>query len=172
MTLLLIFRRWSLLCLAGLLVVGCKSSQPQQASTAAAIRIPSNFQLFLTRSGCFGRCPAYELSVDAEGIVKYQGHMNVPHLGRHRKELSEAQLQTLAQFISEARFFADNLTFFELDSTYDEGLTDLPTVITEVVLGERSHKVVSRDGPKEVQRFQDRLDEIIGPAGYEPVEKE
>jgi hypothetical protein len=146
-----------------LMAVGCKSSQ--STTTRGTSEVPSDFQLFITRTGCFGQCPVYELSVNAEGLVRYQGHLNVPNVGRYQKQLSQEQVQSLVLTLKEADFFA-------LDAEYDEGVTDLPTVITEAVLDGQRHKLVNRTGPKSIDQLQDRLDAIIGPEGYEPASKE
>lgn len=160
-------RYWfTLIVVALLLLGGCRSRQGRTDALASApeAAVPSDFELFITRTGCFGQCPVYELYVDSSGLVRYQGHNNVSHVGRYQKQLSQRQMQALVVAIEEADFFA-------FAGTYDDGATDLPTVITEVEMKGKRHKVINRSGPKELGKLQDRLDAIIGDEGYEPVKK-
>jgi hypothetical protein len=153
---------WLLVVLSAACTGQRKSSTALDASEQA---IPEDFQLFITRTGCFGQCPVYELFVNAEGQVLYQGHNNVPNQGRFQKQLSQAQLQELVSAIEGADFFA-------FENSYDDGTTDLPTVITEVEMKNKRHKVINRTGPPALEKLQDRLDAIIDEEGYEPVAKE
>lgn len=161
-------RRISLLLFALLFIVnwGCKSSESatSKTSTADKAAVPEDFQLFITRTGCFGKCPVYELFVDTDGRVLYQGHANVDNVGKFQKQLSPQQLQQLVSTLREGDFFG-------LDETYDDGVTDLPTVITEAIMDGKRHKVTNRTGPPSVESLQDRLDAIIGTEGYKAAEK-
>lgn len=158
---------WFTLVLVALVLLGgCRSRDVGETSevSVSEVMIPPDFELFITRTGCFGQCPVYELYVDSSGLVRYQGHNNVSNVGRFQKQLSQTQMQALVEVIEGADFFA-------FEDAYDDGATDLPTVITEVEMKGKRHKVINRRGPKSLNKLQDRLDAIIGEEGYEPVEK-
>ncbi len=55
----------------------------------------------IQRTGCFGKCPTYELIFYNDGIVKYKGHGNVERVGEHYGKLEKYIYTKLAKFIKE-----------------------------------------------------------------------
>jgi len=58
----------------------------------------------LERTGCYGECPVYRLTVSGDGSVVYVGTRWVKVLGRQEYRLSEAQLAELERAFERANF--------------------------------------------------------------------
>ena len=83
----------------------------------------------LSRSTCFGRCPAYEVAVDRVGTVKWDGQSAVRATGARTRRIPRAQVRALLAEIESAGFFA-------MADQYPRQATDHPTYTLEVVDGE------------------------------------
>jgi Domain of unknown function (DUF6438) len=96
-----------LLCAAA----GC-SKKPSAAQDSVAIDqahppdlIPGATPLAtLERTGCYGECPVYRLTVNTDGSVVYVGTRWVKVLGRHEYKLTAAELAELEGAFEHASF--------------------------------------------------------------------
>jgi hypothetical protein len=61
--------------------------------------------VMLRRGACFGSCPIYEVTLEADGTAVWNGERFVERLGRHRGEVDVNDLARLARFIERAGFF-------------------------------------------------------------------
>lgn len=147
-------------------------------SAYAQENIPNDFMLTLKRTECFGWCPAYTLTITADGTVKFtpygafaqRGDGPMPSLPLTGK-ITTGQLNIL---LSEVK----NINFFSLQEHYDLGgkskwsskcpepWTDSPSAIISIVAKGR-RKTVSHDlscrGTKllsDLVKFEDRIDKI------------
>jgi TonB family protein len=88
----------------------------------------------LSRSGCYGTCPSYTVTVAENGEVSWSGGGFVEAVGeRHSTIGSEAAHTLLEKFRSPA--------FWALCGGYDASVTDNPTMQIEVRIGGRSKTV-------------------------------
>src|SRR5262245_2191770 len=55
--------------------------------------VPDDFSVTLERTICFGACPAYSASVDASGLVQYDGTQCVAVNGHRESRLSQEHLR-------------------------------------------------------------------------------
>jgi hypothetical protein len=90
--------------------------------------MPSDFLVSLERGPCFGTCPAYSLTVAADGSVLFNGQYFVVAEGNHSATLSPAELAELHLAIVAA-------DFLHLEPRYEVGATDLPSITTTVRMG-------------------------------------
>jgi hypothetical protein len=60
----------------------------------------------LERTGCYGECPVYRLTVSTDGSVVYVGARWVKVLGRREYKLSQAQLSDLESAFERANFMS------------------------------------------------------------------
>jgi hypothetical protein len=60
----------------------------------------------LERTGCYGECPVYRLTVSTDGSVVYVGTRWVKVLGRRESKLSPAQLSELENAFERANFMS------------------------------------------------------------------
>ena len=91
---------------------------------------PTNFSIRLSRSGCYGSCPAYSVTLHGDGTVTYKGSWYVSIEGEYTAHVSpEAVRQLLERF--------RNANFFSLKNEYRAGVTDNPTYCLELVVGSK-----------------------------------
>ena len=92
----------ALLVSGGLAAEGCKKKVPRDPDALPIDqahppdRVPGvNPVATLERTGCYGECPVYRLTVSSDGTVVYVGTRWVKILGRQQYKISEAQLAEL-----------------------------------------------------------------------------
>lgn len=144
--------------------------------------VPHDFSVTLQRTICFGSCPAYTVSVDATGLVQYEGTRCVAVYGHQESRLSQERLRALR-----AAFRA--IDFFALQDVYrgDEGRSCAPgffdgtTIITTLRESgiEKTvrnwHGCNPQDVAARLDSFERDVDELLGtvqwvPCGTEPLE--
>jgi ankyrin repeat protein len=115
----------------------------------------------LTRSGCFGTCPSYEVEVHGDGTVRYQGRSYVAILGTHRCAVPKDNVRELVKLFREADYFL-------LQDEYVARITDNPTYVTSIEVDGKAKTVTDYVGvmigmpPKvsELESAIDRLSEV------------
>jgi hypothetical protein len=118
----------------------------------------------LTRSVCFGFCPAYRVTINGDGEVVYVGERFVNVAGERRARISQAEVQALLR-----RF--DDIRFNELRDEYRAHVTDMPTyTITLERNGERK-RVVDYGGrhagmPAAVTELENEIDRVANTAQW------
>jgi hypothetical protein len=132
----------------------------------------------LERTGCFGRCPIYRLTIAADGAVVFEGRRFVKHEGTTIKSaVSQEQLKKLmAEF--------DRVKFFSLESDYahdrrvcESLATDHPSAITSIRINGKTKTVDHYYGckgpnvPKELAVLERKIDEIVNTAQWLPDRK-
>jgi hypothetical protein len=114
----------------------------------------------LTRSVCFGFCPAYRVSISGDGEVVYVGERFVDAVGERRATISREDVQRLL-----ARF--DEIGFEQLQDVYRAPITDLPTYTITLERSGRRKTVVDYGGvsagmPRAVRELQAEIDRVAG----------
>jgi uncharacterized protein DUF6438 len=111
-----ISRRWLVRLLAGAVLVafacvaGCgKKKVPADTTSVDQPHPPDTVPgalpiATLERTGCYGECPVYRLTVNSDGSVVYVGTRWVKVLGRQAYKLSEAQMAELQAAFERANF--------------------------------------------------------------------
>jgi hypothetical protein len=106
-------RRWLarlLACVALVGLVGCgKKKAPTDTTSVDQPHPPDavpGAQVIATleRTGCYGECPVYRLTVNSDGSVVYVGTRYVKVLGRQVYKISEAQMAALQAAFEHANF--------------------------------------------------------------------
>jgi len=106
---------------------------PKKHVTPPAIRRDSKISISLERSGCFGSCPSYTVTVGTDGIT-FEGNSYVVATGKHRAGTDSAQVRRLAgRFVS-----AD---FYSMESKYVASVTDNPTYVLSIDIDGRKKTV-------------------------------
>ncbi len=117
--------------------------------------------LSYSRSMCFGPCPAFSLSVEANGQAQYTGRANVDWIGVHTGQWSEPNLSALAQI-------AADLRLDQKAGVYDNPLvTDLPS--KRLSFG--GHEVLDRINGPDLDRLYVALDSLIEATAWTPEAK-
>jgi hypothetical protein len=107
-------RRWlwsGALGLALLSTVACrkKATRPTDSTAIDQAHPPDQVAgatpiATLERTGCYGECPVYRLTVSSDGSVVYVGTRWVKVLGRQQYKLTDAQLSELQSAFEHANF--------------------------------------------------------------------
>ncbi len=115
-----------------------------------------DIEISLQRTKCFGLCPIYQVRIDGDGTVIYEGEDHVRVEGRQEGSIDKATVLTLMERIYHTRFFEmkdgyyGQRNFFELNGTIfvsGESMTqDLPQQIVTVRIGDYEKRVVSYVG--------------------------
>jgi hypothetical protein len=118
----------------------------------------------LSRSGCFGTCPSYTVTVRGNGEVLYRGYGFVSITGAQTSHIDAASFSALLN-----RFRAAN--FFGLKDSYRAGVTDNPTYVLSVRIGHRAKVVEDYVGrwagmPDTVTDLEDAVDMITDSARW------
>ena len=112
----------------------------------------------LTRSMCYGFCPAYRVTISGDGQVTYVGERFVNAVGERRATIARADVEGLLR-----RF--DDVRFDQLRDAYRAEVTDLPTYTITLERDGRSKTVVDYGGlsagmPRAVRDLQDEIDRV------------
>lgn len=112
----------------------------------------------LTRTGCFGTCPSYEVEVHGDGIVRYQGESYVAILGDHHCSVAEENVRELVRSFRETDYYS-------LRDEYIAGITDNPTYVSSIQIDGKSKTVKYYVGtmigmPLEVSDLESAIDRL------------
>jgi hypothetical protein len=115
----------------------------------------------LRRTGCFGTCPSYTLTVLGDGTVIYHGDAFVHYCGDYRGHVSQEVVSQLVDVFRRA-------DYFRLFNRYILQATDLPTSITSIAFDDKTMSVTDYWGvgagmPQAVVEVEDTIDRLAGP---------
>jgi len=116
------------------------------------------------RTGCYGNCPAYKLTIHGDGRVEYNGVRDVKATGAKSGKIDEASLRSILAAFSTAKFFSVGKEVGARDCSCRQ-CTDLPTVITEISIGGTKHNVEHYHGcgcaSKELWDLEETIDRVV-----------
>jgi len=99
---------------------------PKNQVAPPVIRPDSKISISLERTGCFGTCPAYTVTVSTDGI-SFEGDGYVVASGRQTAKVGANEVRKLAK-----RFVAAD--FYSMDSIYRASVTDNPTYVLSIAI--------------------------------------
>lgn len=125
---------------------------PEGALDTAVIR--------LSRGVCLGNCPIYEVSIDGNGVVTFDGQRYVAVERQLKYRVSVAEVTRLLD-----RFKAAD--FFSLDNDYQADVTDIPGFKVSLEYGGVTKSVIDYMGlavgmPVSVVRLEEEIDRMAG----------
>ncbi len=160
-------RHFLLITIALLACNGRKSATAPVTSSAPAathfgsVRDPLFFSL--ERTPCFGKCPAYTVTINADGSAKYVGRDFAPHEGTFTGHVEKVTMQRLLDR-------AKAIGFFGMMDSYDGEVTDLPSTIIRVSAAGKDKKVFGRyKTPPAFKPFAAYADSLLSPVKWERV---
>ena len=65
------------------------------AATAQEPDVPPDASIGLQRTSCYGPCPIYTVTIDARGMVTYEGERFVRVVGRQTSQIGTSTVATL-----------------------------------------------------------------------------
>lgn len=163
-----------------LVLMSCASLHAFAADAAAlgtTAEPPSSYplsevEISLRRTGCFGTCPVYEVTIHGDGRVVYKGERFVAVEGEQEGNVEQEQVVALLQELYRNYFF-------DLRDSYRSqpvlvvkdgevivdgaGITDLPSRILRVRIGDYEKTVTNYfGGPPGLDALFRRVDEVAG----------
>ncbi|MBV9905769.1 MAG: hypothetical protein JO346_14435 [Alphaproteobacteria bacterium] len=123
-----------------------------------------SLKITLHRSMCFGRCPAYTVTVDGSGRVVFNGESDTAVQGEARRRISRAAVRRLYAAFRAAQFFS-------LRDEYRAQVTDLPEYRIGIAFDGTSKSVLDYAGPmagmpQAVRDLEDLIDKTAGTAKW------
>jgi ankyrin repeat protein len=114
----------------------------------------------LSRSGCYGTCPAYSVEIHGDGTVLYKGDAYVVVIGEHRDQVSAEQVSEIVEAFRKADYFS-------LKDDYSYSVTDCPTYVTSFQVDQVSKTVTDYVGeeagmPESVANLERTIDRVAG----------
>ena len=142
------------------------SELPQTRVPFPEIRDWNTLRITLSRSACYGNCPAYQIEIHGDGTVLYHGEANAGAVEKKRVKISHGSLVKLVETFRK-------VDYFSLTAGYASGVTDMPTCVTSISFDGVSKAVldyVGRDsgmppGVSDVEATVDRLSGVFKWAG-------
>lgn len=128
------------------------------------------FAIRMTRGACYGLCPVYDLEIDADGSVRFEGTRYVRARGRQSATLPAADVAALV-----ARFDATH--FFELtwEDPCKNVATDQATVTLTFVARGRKRTLVDYLGngcvPASLRALAEEVDRVARTEAWTKCEK-
>ena len=124
------------------------------------IRDWNSLRITLSRSGCYGTCPAYEIEIHGDGTVLYDGAAYVGTTGRRKVKISQPSLVKLVDAFRKADYFS-------LADGYVSGVTDSPTYASSISFDGQSKSVLDYLGrrlgmPPAVSEVEEAIDRVSG----------
>lgn len=146
---------------------------PQTRVAPPELRPASNIFISLSRSGCYGTCPVYSVSIGAHGGIEFFGQSYVAEKGAHSIPISPDSVRALAREFIDADFYS-------MQDEYLAHVTDLPTTGISIAIDGRQKKITGYQGvwagmPALVKDLEEEIDWlaesrrwIYGPDGNSP----
>ncbi len=121
----------------------------------------------INKGFCFGTCPVYTMEIYKDGFVTYKGTRNVDLLGEYTTRISYAKM---LEFVEQAKM----INYMELNDVYDkEGVTDLPSITTSIVLSGKTKTVKRRfNFPNSILTYEKLFEELMKNADWQKVKYE
>jgi hypothetical protein len=128
---------------------------PKRHAAPPSLRRDSGVVITLQRTGCFGSCPSYNVTVSTEGIV-FNGHGYVVATGKHTDTAKPEDVRALAR-----KFIAAD--FYSMDASYRASVTDSPTYVLSIVIDGHKKEVEDYVGewegtPAIITELEDEVD--------------
>lgn|SRR5574341_1115107 len=158
------FRAATLLTM--LILAGC-NREPASNAIVPVKEIPKDLVIVIERGLCFGTCPAYKLTISANGSVEFEGRHYVKKKGIVRATISQEQLKLLIAEFERAKYFTLQDRYVSEADGCVAVLTCNPTVNTSITIAGKRKSVEHYhgcEGPLILEQLTDlenKIDEIV-----------
>jgi hypothetical protein len=113
---LLLFSTVLIACAHGRKTTKKKTTTKATTSNTALRGLTS---VMMRRGACFGKCPEYQLTVNSNGLVEYNGYRNTTPMGVYQKNIGTAKAQAMLKSFMDYR--ADTCV-----TLYTSRIADMP----------------------------------------------
>lgn len=157
-----------LIVIVSLVIYSCKTVVKNKTDGSVAApsnekNITTNIVMGLSKSSCKGTCEIYDITIDKNRNVLYNGIKNTSLLGKLRAKVKQTQFDNLKKLF-------ESTNFAEHKSDYTTRIRDLQ----RFNLSFQGHLVVfqKKDGPKDLFPIIKAFDDLIKELDWiEPLEK-
>ena len=125
------------------------ANQPQQKEKA-------ELTLSMKRSGCYGQCPIYDVSVQPDGKVLFDGKFYTNITGKAEDKISEGQLKQLVAEIEGTEFFSLQNAYTNESDNCPSSATDMATVIVSIKLNGKEKTITHYLGCQTNEEFTEK----------------
>lgn len=145
-------------------IASCGSQQPAASASGTVFGSKTDSVFFsLQRTPCFGKCPAYTVTIMADGSAHYTGRSFAPREGEFTGTVDKATMQALFDR-------AAAIGFFGFQDKYDAQVTDIPSTIIRVNADGKDKKVLGRvKPPPAFKPFAAFADSLLAPVEWTKV---
>ena len=116
----------------------------------------------MERTGCFGSCPAYTVTIHGDGRLEYDGKGHVREKGPQEGSVAPDTIKALAKEFAKAKFFTLSEDYSGENCT--RYCTDMSTVVTEFNVKQVNHRVKHYYGcggtPKALFDLESAIDKL------------
>jgi hypothetical protein len=115
-------------------------------------------QIALERATCYGRCPAYSVTVRGNGRVTYVGEGFVDVIGKHEYEVPRNEVAHLVDLLRQHDIWS-------LRTAYRADITDFPIQTLTITLGGETRTIMDYAGelagmPSTIKDFENTVDKV------------
>jgi hypothetical protein len=154
----------------GLMLVLSACGGDDQKTTA----VPGDFAVTLQRTVCFGPCPVYAVSVDASGLVQYDGTRCVAVYGHQKSRVPQERLRKLMAAFQDIDFFSLQDVYRSDENYCAPGVFDGTVIITTLRVNGTVKNVQDWHGcnaevvAARLDALERRMDDLLGTAQWVP----
>ena len=159
------------------LSAGCRGAS-YSGQAVISQDIPQDLMITLERTVCLGYCPAYKLTITADGAVVFEGRQFVKQKGATLKSaISQERLKQMMAEFDRVKFFSLEDDYMDNPRVCAENETDHPSAFTSIRINGKSKTVKHYHGcqgpkvPKELTELENKIDEIVNTAQWLPDKK-
>lgn len=124
----------------------------------------TDVKITLQRTGCFGSCPVYTVTIQGNGSVTYEGTKYVRVVGQQHSSISSEELEGLVQTFLDIHYFDLQDRYSSIK--YPDGsvaiVHDSPMTYTSLDLNGQHKEVEDSAGaPKELEELERKIDLVV-----------
>jgi len=136
----------------------------QRTVTSSATPTSAHFSLTMSRSGCFGRCPSYEVAIQENGTVQFTGVRDVAKLGVSTGRVDAPAYARLRNMLA-SRTMSSLAERYTPDSAKCRfAATDQPTVRLKITQNQLEQRIEHYLGCEDVPALLEQLESAIDTA--------
>jgi hypothetical protein len=134
--------------------------------------IPPDTVITLERTVCYGMCPSYKITIEANGAVTFEGRQFVKTAGISKSNISKATLRELLAAFNKVGYFNLRDRYVEPEDGCKQWATDHPSAITSITLNGKSKSVNHYYGCRgvaaldELTKLERTIDEAVNSAAW------
>src|SRR5437660_2815246 len=130
---------------------------PKKHVAAPVVKPDSVVEITLERTGCYGSCPGYTVTVGTDGI-RFNGRGYVVAAGTHSDRINPEEVRGFAKRIVAADFYS-------MDASYRASVTDNPTCVLTITIDGKTKEVEDYVGewegmPAIITELEDAVDAL------------